>query len=268
MILLFSRVGGTGRHTPSWLPTTLMTVILTIYMRLLWRLLDIKPEPNICKPQWLIPNWWTWTWINVRLNLEKKTCGGPWHSWHMPEKVSGTGCCCCGIVVRPTEPVIVSLGIKCGDRTTSCWPSVDRSKEGGPVEQSVMSNAPEHTPITGGVVVVVVTVTWDIMKWALQRKSFIIIASYGWRYTCREEEQTVTPGYGVLSSLRYNDYTHHLACLKKDPLWNVQPVKQSLHHIVFWGTHQSTTQADYCLNVVIRRDLALSWMKAKGITDA
>ena len=51
-----------------------------------------------------------------------------------------------GIVVRPTEPLTVSLGINSGSRTTLCWSNVVRPTELGFIlTVTVMSDVLEHT---------------------------------------------------------------------------------------------------------------------------
>ena len=118
----------------------------------------LAPTYNIMN-QWEAKHW-----------KRKLTWGG--HMAYMAyawEGISNWGWCCCDIVVRPTEPFIVSLVINYGSRATSCWPNAAKSTE---VEASVtvivMVDALEHRTVTGGVVVV--AVTGHIMRNTLQRK--------------------------------------------------------------------------------------------------
>ena len=72
-------------------------------------------------------------------------------------------------IVEANKSCIMSLGINCGSKAISCWPSAARPTEVGVIViVIVMGDAQEHTTITGGVVVVVATL--DIMRNTLHRK--------------------------------------------------------------------------------------------------
>ena len=77
-------------------------------------------------------------------------------------------------MVRPTDPLIVSLRINCGGRTTSCWPDATKSTQVVAIETVVViGDALEHTIVIGGVVVA--ALTGYIVSNTLQRKNIYYI---------------------------------------------------------------------------------------------
>ena len=96
----------------------------------------------------------------------------------------------------------------------------------------VMGDAPEHTTVTGGVVVVVVIVNWDIMRETLQRK-ISTITSCGWRQENLKGGKIIPQNSGYqYPNIRHHswdlhEYIHHLACLKYIPCENIQHVTES-----------------------------------------
>ena len=89
----------------------------------------------------------------------------PLHSWHVPEGIWDWGRYCFSIVVMPTEPLVVSLRINCGGRTTSCWPNIVWPTEvRAIITVVVLSDDLQQMTVRGGVLVDMVTVTWDIMR--------------------------------------------------------------------------------------------------------
>ena len=76
-------------------------------------------------------------------------------------------------MVRPTEPLIMFLGINCGGRTTSCWPDATKPMEVGTiVTVIVMRDALQHKTVTDGVVGV--AVTGNIMRNTTKKKTSAI----------------------------------------------------------------------------------------------
>ena len=120
------------------------------------------------RSQWWSPYWWAWQphenskaesihnnrhqhtrkWIGGRLNTEGENSSAkdPCHSWHTPQKASGTEIFCCSLVVSPTESLIVSVGINCGVRTSPHWPSAVRPMAVGVIAAVIMiGDALRHT---------------------------------------------------------------------------------------------------------------------------
>ena len=112
------------------------------------------------------------------------------------------------------------------------------------------------TTVPDGMVVIVGTVTWDIMRSTPQRNTSTALASM----TADKKVTDITLLVRALL-LILHDYMHNLACLNNIQHENVKPVKESLQHLVF----QTFTHL-WLFNYIDQMRIAVPyqvWMKAK-----
>ena len=132
---------------------------------------------------------------------------------------------------KASTPPIVFLGISTGSKTTPCWPeAVIPMGVLATVAAIVIDDAPGHTTVIGGVVVLVI-LTWDIVKNTLQRKTSMI-KFHLWLKIMSTENSDSQYFLGALASECFESLYTSFAMLRLQPDKCIILHPYNLQHLV------------------------------------